>query len=481
MMAHKRPREGEGDARVFDESIGDEDADADESESESDNRLRFRLLSLFGEDTVHEIGDGITTFARGGFGELSIALKSRSQSPSGKDLYSFAAVKTIHNAITNGGGNSRNNHFGGFGRSSSSQQQQQQLSSDVLNEILALRLLQPHPNIVPLVAVYPAAGKNQPGALSLAFDYCPMDLREVLEVRRQTFRQPLAFQFIRTIFRDVFEAVAHCHDNGILHRDLKPGNLLVSSKGVIQLCDFGLAKPFLSFDRNESDGEETTPHSATINNDKGLCTLYYRPPEVLLGGPSEYPSVDSWSAGVVLAELITGRPLWSGRNVIDQLSLVFGSLGTPNEEKWPSVRTLPDYGKLNFGSKPPKQWEDTLPRADESPMLVDLLSKLLVLNPAERLTAKEALGHDWLMMLLRENTTEKTSVVFNDENHRELRDEILLSITALQIPPLLFPENSALVGKLGLGIAKSRRSISSLRKHGNYWQGPTLSPLKLCD
>ena len=493
MMAHKRPREGEGDARVSEESIGDAHADENESESESGHRT-FRLLSLFGEETVHEIGGGNTIFARGGFGELSIALKSRRQSPSGtKDdllYYSFVAVKTIHSAIANGGGNNgRSNHFGGFGGfggSSSSQQQQQQLSSEVLNELLALRLLQSHPNIVELVAVYPAAGKNQPGALSLAFHYCPMDLREVLEVRRRTFRQPLAFRFIKTIFRDAFEAVAHCHDNGILHRDLKPGNLLVSAKGVIQLCDFGLAKPFLSKDRKKENGEEAKPHSATINNntnnDKGLCTLYYRPPEVLLGGPSEYPSVDSWSAGAVLAELITGRALWPGRNVIDQLSLVFRSLGTPNKEKWPSVRTLPDYGKLNFGSKPPKQWKDALPRAAESPMLVDMLSKLLVLNPAERLTAKEALGHEWLLPLLRENTTENAAKGFADENHRELRDELLLSTSALQIPPLLFPENRALVGKLGLEIAESRRTfLSSSREYGNHWQGPTVSPLELCD
>lgn len=462
MMAHKRPRDGDEDHRGYNDGIGNDDGGA------SGNRL----LSLFGRDAIHEIETGKTTFARGGFGELSIALKSRchgaissSSRNSRNNLYSFVAVKTIHNAITNNGRVGINNQH--------QSKKQQQLSSEVLNELLALRLLQPHPNIVPLVAVYPAESH---GALSLAFDYSPIDLREVLEVRRRTFRQPLAFSFLRTIFRDVFEALAHCHDNGILHRDLKPGNLLVSSKGVIRLCDFGLAMPFTSEECQkllvEEGNENMNSHSA-VNNDKGLCTLFYRPPEVLLGGLSEYPSVDSWSAGVVSVELITGWPLWPGRNVIDQLSLIFRSLGTPNEKTWPSVRKLPDYGKLNFGSKPPKRWETTLARAAESPMLVDFVSKLLVLNPAGRLTAREALDHDWL----RVPTSEEGPAVGANERHRKLRDELLVP-TSLRIPPLLFPENRELVGKLGLGIAELRRSVLG---HGTCWKGPNLALLKLSD
>lgn len=442
-MAHKRQRHNDGDSFVGDGIGGCGCGD--------------RFLSLFGKDAIHEIGGGNPMFARGGFGELSVALKSRKGAPSTdgeKNLqYSFAAVKTIHNAMT--GGSNNNNRFGSFGQASE-QEQSKELSSDVVNELLALRLLQLHPNIVPLIAVYPSSQ----GALSLAFDYCPMDLREVLEVRRKTFRQPLAFRFVQTIVRDLFGALVHCHTNGILHRDLKPGNLLVSSKGVIRLCDFGLARPFLV--SKEIDAQK----KSAINNDKVLCTLYYRPPEVLLGGPAEHPSVDSWSAGVVLAELITGRPVWPGRNVIDQLTHLFESLGTPNEEKWPSVKRLPDYRKLIFGFKPPKRWEETLPRASESPALVDLLSNLVVLNPAARFTAKEVLDHDWLLP--------KSGVSlggFDNECHRELRDELLLP-ASLQIPLLLFPENRALVEKLGLGIAESRRSL--LKKCGNHWQGPTL-------
>mmetsp|Transcript_777 Transcript_777/g.821 ORF Transcript_777/g.821 Transcript_777/m.821 type:complete len:464 (-) Transcript_777:2156-3547(-) len=433
-----------------------------------------RLLSPFGQDHIHEIKGRNSTFARGTFGELSIAIQSRSRGHNqlstavqSSTMYSFVAVKKIHNALTNGG----NGHL--FGRSL---QSRQQLSNEVLNELLAVRLLHglQHPNIATMVAVYPNSGAGNQGSLSLVFPYCPVDLHEVLEIRRQNFQQPLAFCFLKTILRDVFEAIAHCHDNGIIHRDIKPGNLLVSSNGRIILCDFGLAKPFLSFEEEENKQIATDKN---INVEKGLCTLYYRPPEVLLGGSSDFPSVDMWSAGIVLTELITGRLLWLGRNVIDQLSLIFDSLGTPDERTWPSVRRLPDYRKLNFGTKSPKQWETILPKATEISMLIDLVSKQLKLNPIQRLTARQAIDHDWL----KENVTDEAAVAGGVANHRELRDELIQPST-LQIPPLLFPHDRKLVEKLALGVVEARRSILSSSKQKNHcWHGPSSTALKSHD
>jgi len=258
---------------------------------------------------------------------------------------------------------------------------------------------------------------------------------------------------------------------------------LVTARGLVKLCDFGLAKPFMAFDECEAKDLQTTDENekaksnTTINKDEGLCTLHYRPPEVLLGGTSEYPSIDIWSSGVVLAEFITGRPLWPGRNAIDQLSLVFATLGTPNEEIWPSVRALPDYEKLDFSFKSPKKWDCTLPRAAESPILVELLSKLLVLNPAERLTARGALNHKWL----RKQATDEIPANFIYEDRIELRDELMM-LASLKTSPILFPEDSALVANLSFGIADARRSVLSLLKECSIcWHGPTHSPLKMCD
>jgi serine/threonine protein kinase len=118
----------------------------------------------------------------------------------------------------------------------------------------------------------------------------------------------------------------------------------------VKLCDFGIAKQFL--DAHKSVIKPTPGATGT----KGLCTLYYRPPEVLFGGQAGDPSVDMYSAGTVVAELITGRTIFQGRNVLDQLSLIFDLLGTPTDTSWPSCKSLPDYGKLTFKSKMPQPW-----------------------------------------------------------------------------------------------------------------------------
>ena len=131
-----------------------------------------RLLSPFGQDHIHEIKGGNSKFARGTFGELSIAIQSRSRGHNqlsttvqSTTMYSFVAVKKIHNALTNSG----SGHL--FGRSL---QSRQQLSNEVLNELLAVRLLHglQHPNIATMVAVYPNTGAGNQGSLSLVFPYC---------------------------------------------------------------------------------------------------------------------------------------------------------------------------------------------------------------------------------------------------------------------------------------------------------------------
>ena len=462
------------------------------------NRVGKYFLSPFGQDDIHEIKGENSTFARGTFGELSLAIKgsntgtcssdsgsgissSNSSQPttlSGKSSlkYSLVAVKKIRNALTDGG---NQGHIFGQSQSQSHQPRQQRLANEVFNELLAIKLLNnssQHPNIVTLLAVMAdKSGGINHGSLSLVFSYCPIDLHEVLEIRRRNFQQPLAFRFIKTIFRDVFDAIAHCHDNGILHRDIKPSNLLVSGKGRIILCDFGLAKPFLSFDDDEIENanEQSGINSRNGHVEKGLCTLHYRPPEVLLGGPSIFPSVDIWSAGIVLTELIGGHVLWRGRNVIDQISLVYNSLGTPNEETWPDVRILPDYGKLQFKTKLCKQWNDILPRATETPMLIDLVSTLLKLNPKQRLTSRQAIDSKWLMV---HSVTEGGSLEIENDSrlHRELHDE-LVRPSALQIPPLLFPENRQLLETIGLKAVHARVSIN--KETNQLWQGPSFNSL----
>jgi serine/threonine protein kinase len=106
--------------------------------------------------------------------------------------------------------------------------------------------------------------------------------------------------------------------------------------------------------------------------------------------------VDTWSAGTVVAKLLTNRPYFAGTSDLDQLSRIFDVLGTPTDTLWPAAVDLPDYGKLQFAHKEPKTWKDALPRATESNDLIEFLKGLLALDPATRRTSAETLDHAWL-------------------------------------------------------------------------------------
>jgi serine/threonine protein kinase len=198
---------------------------------------------------------------------------------------------------------------------------------------------------------------------------------------------------IKTIASDLFLALNHCHQHGILHRDIKPGNILVSSAGIIKLCDFGLAKPFsgTSFVMTA----DASIDGARPRGSRGVCTLYYRPPEVLMGGEADHPAVDIYSAGVVIAEMIAGRTLFPGINELDQIAKVFDCLGTPSETNWPEAKELP-HGELNFVQKNPRDITEFLPRCTESQHLPEFLRNCLSLDPSKRFSTQQAISHPWL-------------------------------------------------------------------------------------
>jgi len=128
----------------------------------------------------------------------------------------------------------------------------------------------------------------------------------------------------------MLSAVVHCHKHGIMHRDIKPGNILLSSSGRFLLADFGLVKEF----KNESHEEraaknvESTPSDLHNYNCDGaashaLCTLHYRSPEVLFGSRTYGPEVDVYGCGLVLCEILNLRPLFPATNNFDQIAGVF--------------------------------------------------------------------------------------------------------------------------------------------------------------
>jgi len=183
---------------------------------------------------------------------------------------------------------------------------------------------------------------------------------------------------VKSFLQQLLKGIAFCHDHRVLHRDLKPQNLLINrQKGDLKLADFGLARAFGIPVRNYS-------HE--------VVTLWYRAPDVLMGSRKYSTPIDIWSAGCIFAEMIAGKPLLPGSSSSDQLLRIFKMLGTPNEKTWPTITELPDY-KGDFPVYPAQKLSSVVPGLDEDGY--DLLSKMLQYDPNQRVTAAKALSHPY--------------------------------------------------------------------------------------
>ncbi|XP_076898543.1 putative serine/threonine-protein kinase At1g54610 [Bidens hawaiensis] len=238
-------------------------------------------------------------------------------------------------------------------------------------EILILKKLNNHPNIIKLEGLVTS---RMSSSLYLVFEYMEHDLSGLAAVQGVKFTEPQ----IKCFIKQLLSGLEHCHKNGVLHRDIKGSNLLIDDDGILKIADFGLASFY--------DPQNKQPMTSRV------VTLWYRPPELLLGATNYGVGVDMWSAGCILAELLAGKPIMPGRTEVEQLHKIFKLCGSPSEEYWKRHR-LPNA--TLFKPRQPYKRCTAETFKDFPPSSLSLLESLLALDPDERISALASLNSDF--------------------------------------------------------------------------------------
>lgn len=236
------------------------------------------------------------------------------------------------------------------------------INRTALREIKLLQEIQ-HENIIHLIDVF-----GHKSNVSLVMDFMDTDL-EVIIKDNSIILTPA---HIKSYVLQTLLGLEYLHSNWILHRDLKPNNLLMNQDGVLKIADFGLAKFYGSPNRQYT-------HI--------VVTRWYRAPELLFGARNYGTGVDVWAVGCILAELLLRIPFIAGDTDLDQLAKIFQALGTPTVENWPGHTELPDF--VQFKSYPTTPLDDIFTAA--GPDLIELMSCMLSLDPNKRCRCSEAL------------------------------------------------------------------------------------------
>lgn len=248
------------------------------------------------------------------------------------------------------------------------------IPSTAIREISLLKELY-QLNIVNLLDVIHTSKK-----LTLVFEYCDSDLKKIMDGLKG---EKLPIDTVKLYLYEMLKGINYIHKHKILHRDLKPQNLLINTNGVLKICDFGLARGF------------GVPIRIYTNE---VVTLWYRAPDILLGSKMYDTSVDIWSIGCIFAEMILGIPMFLGKNENEQLDRIFNLLGTPNDNEYPWLKESPEWnGYINSETFKKYEKQDIrkiYPNINDNDSY-DLLEKMIVFDPDKRISAEEALKHPY--------------------------------------------------------------------------------------
>jgi len=260
------------------------------------------------------------------------------------------------------------------------------------------------------------------------------DLQKVIDGKVE-----LSEEHVIWIVYQILRGVSYLHSGKVIHRDLKPGNILVNDDCSVKITDFGLARGMRPRQRikkteepdEEVKGEEVIMDEVDANAEieeeltEYVMTRWYRAPEVMVSSRHYEYAVDIWSVGCILAELLNRKPLFKGENYVSQLNKIFRIIGTPEEKDYAIFRNT---AALNYVRKmdklEPTPWHEVFPTASEK--AIDLLSKMLVFNPADRITAAQALEHPYFAKFRKADKVlpiKKTAQVFDTSFEKLLRTE----------------------------------------------------------
>lgn len=240
-----------------------------------------------------------------------------------------------------------------------------------------------HENIISILALQRPVSYDLFNEIYLIQELMETDLHRVIRT------QKLSDDHIQYFIYQTLRALKCLHSANVLHRDLKPSNLLLNSNCDLKVADFGLARSIASTEDNFGFMTEY------------VATRWYRAPEIMLTFQEYTTAIDVWSVGCILAEMLTGRPLFPGRDYHNQLWLIMEVLGTPNMEDYYNIklkRAREYIRSLPFCKKIPFQNLFSNINNNINPLAIDLLEKLLIFNPSKRITVDDALKHPYLKL-----------------------------------------------------------------------------------
>uniref|UniRef100_A0A673Y7W2 cyclin-dependent kinase n=1 Tax=Salmo trutta TaxID=8032 RepID=A0A673Y7W2_SALTR len=241
-----------------------------------------------------------------------------------------------------------------------------------IREVSLLKDLK-HANIVTLHDIV-----HTDKSLTLVFEYLDKDLKQYMD----DCGNIMSMHNVKIFLFQILRGLAYCHKRKVLHRDLKPQNLLINERGELKLADFGLARA------------KSVP-TKTYSNE--VVTLWYRPPDVLLGSSEYSTQIDMWGVGCIFYEMAAGRPLFPGSTVEDELHLIFRLLGTPSEDSWPGISGVDEFKSYNFPKYKPQPFINHAPRLDTEG--IELVLSFLKYESKKRISADEAMKQAYFKSL----------------------------------------------------------------------------------